>query len=83
MPRADEAASWSCFFLKSCGIDAPTPDAPAMGTGLRRQWRWPAKELDEPPQVLRGCGEQNLVPRTAQASQPKPVEPEDAFHVPG
>ena len=30
MPRADEAASWSCFFLKSCGIDAPTPDAPAM-----------------------------------------------------
>ena len=49
------------------------------GTGLRRQWRWP--ELDEPPQVLRGRGEQDLVPRAAQASQPKPVEPEDALHM--
>ena len=31
--------------------------------------------------IKRGCGEQNLVPRAAQASQPKPVEPEGAFHV--
>jgi hypothetical protein len=51
------------------------------GAGLRCQWRWPAKELDEPAQVLRGCGEQNLVPRAAQASQAKPVEPEDALHM--
>jgi len=50
-------------------------------TSGARQWRWTAKKLNEPPQVLRGCGEQNLVPRAAQASQPKPVEPEDAFHV--
>src|SRR5205807_5308281 len=46
-----------------------------------RQWRWTAKKLDEPPQVLRGCGEQNLVPRAGQASQSKPVEPEDALHM--
>ena len=81
MPRADEAASWSCFFLKSCGIDAPTPDAPAMRDRPAPPMAVAGKELDEPPQVLRGCGEQNLVPRAAQASQPKPVEPEDAFHV--
>ena len=39
------------------------------------------KELGEPPQVLRGCGEQDLVPGAAQASQSKPVEPEDALHM--
>ncbi len=39
--------------------------------------RWgTAEEVNEPPQVLRGCGEQHLVPRAAQASQSKPVEPE-------
>ena len=44
--------------------------------------RWgTAEEVNEPPQVLRGCGEQHLVPRAAQASQSKPVEPEDALHV--
>ena len=47
----------------------------------RRQWRWTAKKLDEPPQVLRGCCEQDLVPRTGQASQSKPVEPEDTLHM--
>ena len=47
----------------------------------RRQWRWTAKKLDEPPQVLRGCGKQDLVPRTGQASQSKPVEPEDTLHM--
>src|ERR1700738_1989397 len=47
----------------------------------RRQWRWTAKKLDEPPQVLRGCGEQDLVPRAGQASQSKPVEPEDTLHM--
>ena len=47
----------------------------------RRQWRWTAKKFDEPPQVLRGCCEQDLVPRTGQASQSKPVEPEDTLHM--
>ena len=44
--------------------------------------RWgTAEELNEPPQVLRGCGEQHLVPRAAQASQSKPVKPENALHM--
>src|SRR6266498_2695196 len=67
----------------SCGIDAsaPTPDATPTA-GKRRDRRWgTAEEVNEPPQVLRGCGEQHLVPRAAQASQSKPVEPEDALHV--
>ena len=50
-------------------------------TSNHRQWRWTAKELDEPPQVLRGCGEQHLVPDAAQAAQSKSVEPEDALHM--
>ena len=29
----------------------------------RRQWRWTTNELGEPPQVLRSCGEQDLVSR--------------------
>ncbi len=47
-----------------------------------RDWRWgTAEDLNEPPQVLRGCGEQHFVPRAAQASQSKPVEPENALHM--
>src|SRR6516164_11581252 len=48
-------------------------------TSRRRQWWRTANELDEPPQVLRGCGEQHLVSRAAQASQSKPVQPENAL----
>ena len=40
-----------------------------------------AEQLGEPPQILRGCGEQHLILGTAQAPQPKPVEPQDALHV--
>src|SRR5215469_3332018 len=47
----------------------------------RRQWWRTANELDEPPQVLRGCGEQHLVSCAAQASQSKPVQPENALHM--
>src|SRR6516164_7453596 len=50
-------------------------------TSRRRQWWRTANELDEPPQVLRGCGEQHLVSRAAQASQSKPVQPENALHM--
>src|ERR1700689_248330 len=46
-----------------------------------RHWRWTLDELDEPPQVLRGCGEQYFVPDAAQAAQSKPVEPQDALHM--
>ena len=45
------------------------------------EWRCTAEELGKPPQVLRGSGEQDLVPRAAQATQSKPIEPEDALHM--
>jgi len=38
-----------------------------------------AEELDGPLQVLRGCGEQDLVPGAAQAAQSKSIEPENAL----
>jgi hypothetical protein len=50
-------------------------------TSVWRQWRWTAKELGEAAQVLRGGGEQYLVPGAAEAPQSKPVEPQDALHV--
>src|SRR5580704_9752829 len=37
-------------------------------TGSRRDWRRTAEELDETPQVLRGCSEQHLVLYSAQAA---------------
>jgi hypothetical protein len=40
-----------------------------------------AQELGEAAQVLRGRGEQHFVPGAAQASQSKPVEPQDALHM--
>ena len=45
------------------------------------RWRWAAAELDEAPQVLSGCGQQHLISDPAQASQPQPVELEDALHM--
>ncbi len=54
---------------------------PLRRTNGCRQWRWSAEELDEPLQVLRGSGEQNLVSCAAQAPQSKPVEPQDALHM--
>jgi hypothetical protein len=50
-------------------------------TGSRRDWRRTAEELDETPQVLRGCSEQHLVLYSAQAAQPKSIELQDALHV--
>ena len=49
-------------------------------SSCKRWWGTP-EQLDEPLQILRGCGEQYLVSRPAQTSQPKPVKPEDALHV--
>ena len=46
------------------------------------EWRCTAEELGKPPQVLRGSGEQDLIPRAAQATQSKPIEPEDALLFP-
>ena len=40
-----------------------------------------AEKPGEPSQVLRGCCKQHFVPDAAQAPQPKPVEPENPFHV--
>src|SRR5258708_6777048 len=63
------------------GVAAPTPDGRlGWASSCERSWGT-AEQLDESPQVLRGCGEQHLVPRAAQASQSKAVEPEDALHV--
>ena len=45
------------------------------------RWRGSTQQLGEALQVLRGCGQQHLVPHAAQASQAKPIEPEDALHV--
>src|SRR5580704_6405151 len=75
-----------CHFVALSPLGAaastpPTPDAPAMRDRPARAANGGGRELDEPPQVLRGRGEQDLVPRAAQASQPKPVEPEDALHM--
>ena len=39
-------------------------------TGSRGDWRRTAEELDETPQVLRGCSEQHLILYSAQAAQP-------------
>jgi len=36
-----------------------------LGWASHECWRSTAEELGEPPQVLRGCGEQHLVARTA------------------
>src|ERR1700733_4490169 len=49
--------------------------------GLRQRWRGTAEKPGEPPQVLRGCCEQDFVPDATQAAQPEPVEPENPFHV--
>jgi hypothetical protein len=38
------------------------------------------KEFGKAPQVLRGCGQHHLILYPAQASQPKPIEFEDALH---
>jgi hypothetical protein len=50
-------------------------------TGLCQRWRGTAEKPGEPPQVLRGCCEQDFVPDATQAAQPEPVEPENPFHV--
>src|ERR1700693_5741245 len=50
-------------------------------TSRRRDWWRAAEELDETPQVLRGCSEQHLVLDSAQAAQPKSIELQDALHV--
>jgi hypothetical protein len=50
-------------------------------TGRRSDWRRTAEELDETPQVLRGCSEQHLILYSAQAAQPKSIELQDALHV--
>src|SRR5579864_5334879 len=74
------------FALPTRGAAAATHRHHLLTHQLRRtsgcrDWRWTAEELDEPPQVLRGCGEQDLVPGAAQAAQSKSIEPEDALHV--
>ena len=40
-----------------------------------------AEKPGEPSQILRGCCKQHFVPDAAQTPQPKPVEPENPFHV--
>ena len=72
--------------LPSWVVRVSAPRHQRLTQRLRRassceRWWGTAEQLDEPPQVLRGCGEQHLVPDAAQASQSKPVEPEDALHV--
>ena len=47
--------------------------------GQRR--RGTAEKFSEPSQILRDCRQQHFIPDAVQASQPQPVEPEDAFHV--
>src|ERR1700745_2532895 len=42
------------------------------------RWRGAAEELGKPPQILR---KQDFVPDAAQAPKPKPVEPENPFHM--
>lgn len=50
-------------------------------TNSTPQRRWTTDELGKAPQVLRGSGEQDLVPRAAQTAQSKSIEPEDALHM--
>ncbi len=49
--------------------------------GSRCQGRWPADELRQPPKVLGGGSEQHLVLCSAQAAQPKSIEPQNALHM--
>jgi prophage DNA circulation protein len=50
-------------------------------TGSGRDRRRTAEELDETPQVLRGCSEQHLIFYSTQAAQSKSIELQDALHV--
>src|SRR6516165_4812385 len=45
------------------------------------RWRRTAEKLSKPPQVLSSCGEQHCILGAAQATQPKPVELQDALHM--
>ena len=66
-----------------CGSYA-TPlalDATPMQSELLLEVAERPEKPGEPPQVLRGCCEQDLVPDAAQAPQPEAVEPENPFHV--
>ena len=68
------------------GVATSTHRYQCLTQRLRRasscERRWgTAEQFDESFQVLRGCGEQHLVPGTAQSSQTEPVEPEDALHM--
>src|SRR5262249_14971324 len=45
------------------------------------RWRRTAEKLSKPPQVLCSCGEQHFILGAAQATQPKPVELQDALHM--
>ncbi len=76
-------------FLR-CAPNTPIEGAvalPASGTGhlgetnSGSQWWCTAEEFSEAPQVLRGGGEQDLISRAVQTTQPKPIEPEDALHM--
>jgi hypothetical protein len=49
---------------------APCASLPVDGRRHRRI----TEELGKPPEVLRGCGEQHLIPGAAQAAQPKSIE---------
>jgi hypothetical protein len=63
------------------GVAAPTINGRLRCAGSCERWWGTAKQLDEAPEVLRGCCEQHLVPCAAQASPSKPAEPMDALHV--
>src|SRR5262249_12467129 len=45
------------------------------------RWRRTAEQLSKPPQVLCSCGEYAFIVSAAQATQPKPVELQDALHM--
>jgi hypothetical protein len=69
--------------MREYGLNASVPKLDATPTLSKR--RPPvvrtAEKLSKPPQVLCSCGEQHLILGTAQATQPKPVELQDALHM--
>src|SRR5262249_38889157 len=78
---------WPCpcpaLPMREYGLNASVPNlTPRLreANGGHR-WRRTAEKLSKPPQVLCSCGEQHFILGAAQATQPKPVELQNALHM--
>src|SRR6516162_9454304 len=78
---------WPCpcpaLPMREYGLNASVPKLDATPTRSKRRppVRRTAEKLSKPPQVLCSCGKQHFILGAAQATQPKPVELQDALHM--